>query len=439
MKNAKDTPANPARRRIMTHTATSMLGMGLGATLAGNLGAAESLTGGGSDTESLGGLISLVAYGAQDVYLTGNPQMTFFKDVYKRHSNFSLEHIALSLDGKVDFGSSNSVTITRNGDLVHHMWLQVVLEPVLDSHGNPAEISVVDSLGHALLKSVELDIGGLRIDRHTSDWLEIVKEVSLDDSKKAGYEMMINGIGDGGEVTLYIPLQFFFNRHAGLALPLIALQYHEVTLHFEFESLDKLVSIDGVPGIGNYTTGIKDAQLLVEYVFLDSEERRQFAQVGHEYLIEQVQYMGEMPLESPTSKFVLDFKQSVKALYWVLEDAYAIETGQSMQYADGLEYARLSFNGQERFEKSPGSYFRMVQPYQTHSRIPTKPVYMYSFALHPEDYQPSGTSNFSKIDNAQLEIWTKAGFELPGRIKIFAVNYNVLRIMSGMGGLAYSN
>ena len=541
-----------------------------------------------------GGLLQIAAYGAQDVYLTGDPQITFFKVVYRRHTNFSMESIQQQFSGKVGFGKSDlSCTISRNGDLVNSMILQVTLPQL------PTGCRWIEHVGHRLIKSVRINLGGDTIDEHNGRWFEIWNQLTHDDSMKKAYDEMVGypNLSDtggpgwkptgsiDGEQTLYIPLQFWFNRNPGLSLPLIALQYHEVKVIFNFEDLGKLVvwpvtgtgvagwsasaltSLeDGGPYINNagdpttLTGGISGlasswktalqtagreftANLYVDYIYLDTEERKRFAQMSHEYLIDQLQIHGKETLTSYSHRMRLNFNHPVKELIWVFEPpegdyitfgageafnfSYHINhrsgfnTGADVDVSNQVKYrwgnfgeitketetdiyewmkdAKLQINGHDRFSTRPGSYFRRVQPYQFHGGVPDVPIYVYSFALRPEEFQPSGTCNFSRIDNAYLELnlkkflspmqyvadpsvanigprvpyysmanpgnnlSTSAQSQLGGftfttgppangtvaqptwqtdnklHLYAYAVSYNVLKIVSGRGGLAYSN
>jgi hypothetical protein len=357
-----------------------------------------------------GGLMQLVAYGAQDIYLTGNPQITFFKVVYRRHTNFSMESIEQTFNGSVAAGNRVTATVSRNGDLVHRMWLQ----------GTCTTSSCVNA-GHALVNEVELEVGGQRVDKQYGDWLEAWSQLSLSAGHATGYAAMTLDVNNAGSGTaFYVPLQFWFCRNPGLALPLIALQYHEVKVNLTFGSPTGLSALT--------------CALWVDYIYLDTDERRRFAQVSHEYLIEQVQFTGDETIATSSTNIRLNFNHPVKELVWAsysgtqslaAKNTYQVMTGNT----------KLQLNGHDRFAARPVAYFNQVQPYQHHTRIPAGNVHVYSFALKPEEHQPSGTCNFSRIDNATLSVSATAA----GTLKVFAVNYNVLRVMSGMGGLAYSN
>jgi len=488
--------------------------------------------------------MQLVAYGAQDIYLTGNPQITFFKVVYRRHTNFSMEAIEQTINGtQKSSGSATSgtVTVSRNGDLVHKVYVT-------------SSTASIEN-GSAIVSEVELEIGGQRIDKHYQEWNEIWNELSTQDSKAQGLKAMTGCVGSSGTTgvgMVQVPLNFWFCRNPGLALPLIALQYHEVKLKFTWGTTT--------------TVGVVDAEfkVIVDYIYLDTDERRRFAQQSHEYLIEQLQRQSETGSKS----MKLNFNHPVKELIW---------TGDS--YGD----ARLVLNGHDRFSKQEEEYFQLRQPFDHHTAVPgqnmpglaapnlqnttlvvnatgvataydadtdlsnntfialaaadtisnndaagsrkfvqlaedqvgafvvgnkylvhhhdanvtndstisfatcnsvgsagtggaksigfdvdihsggaaagsdrlrifslgtnssglvpartsqlTAKVNCYSFALKPEEHQPSGTCNFSRIDTAKLNFESAPS----GIVNIYAVNYNVLRIMSGMGGLAYSN
>ena len=420
-----------------------------------------------------GGLMQLVAIGAQDVHLTGNPQISFFKVVYRRHTNFSMEAIEQSFSGTAKPGNRVTCTISRNGDLVSNMWLEIELPKKTGG----TDHQYVNSVGHALLEYVELEIGGQRIDKHYGEWLEIWSELTLPEEKRNGFKEMI-GRRDIGPThgleshSLFIPLQFFFCRNPGLALPLIALQYHEVKLNIKFRDADKIDH-----GGANPISSFEEVKLFVDYVYLDTEERQRFAQMSHEYLIEQLQHTG--PESTKTDQVRLNFNHPVKEIVWavrkssngVLEfglgnDASrypshpTIENGGApagapnphtvninyldFQYAnvegDSFESAKLQLNGHDRFTERKAAYFRLVQPYQHHTRIPNKHIYSYSFALNPEAHQPSGTCNFSRLDNVTLYLKDlKKNNGDDGELLVYAVSNNILRITSGMGGLAYSN
>ena len=463
-----------------------------------------------------GGLMQLVAYGAQDIYLTGNPQITFFKVVYRRHTNFSIESIEQTFNGTPNFGKKASATISRNGDLLHRIMLQVTLDevtPISNQH-----MKWCNWVGEKMIRYVEVEIGGQRIDRHYGEWMHIWSQLTLQPGHETGYARMVGNIPRLTRVktysssipseTLFIPLQFWFCRNPGLALPLIALQYHEVKINIEFSDLNdcllhhKNTDTGYSSSLVNKPT-IQNASLWVDYIYLDSDERRRFAQLAHEYLIEQLQYPGEETISVTSNKIKLAFNHPVKEIIWVVQKEEAVDFKQHFNYTDALDktpfsqdnnlgnnmaygiaemlqvnttsttinivrddvgknncsLARIVLNGQDRFAERSGDYFNYVQPFYHHTRTPAPGINVYSFGLKPEEHQPSGTCNFSRIDNANLFLTVtqntlqkytpevtlgkiSTGVQSGSgnaKVRVYAVNYNVLRIMSGMGGLAYSN
>ena len=620
-----------------------------------------------------GGLMQLVAYGAQDVYLTGNPQITFWKVTYRRHTNFAMESIEQTFNGQADFGRRVQCTISRNGDLAYRTYLQVTLPEINQSDGANGTGAVfarwLDCPGEQMISMVEVEIGGQRIDRQYGDWMHIWNQLTLTSEQEAGYHKMIGqtsqltyltdpafaevatACGAANvpeavcaprqalpETTLYVPLQFWFCRNPGLALPLIALQYHEVKINIEVRPLDEcLFAVSSVGNAGDglskkvtnaYAKSLVAASLYVDYVFLDTDERRRMAQNPHEYLIEQLQFTGDESIGSSSNKVKLNFNHPCKEIIWVVQPdmhvAYCdsfLESrlmhralgAQPFNYTDAVDAlpdsilaygsqgqtrggtnvidtsglfndtnsfdigagtvtttivfptapagmgvvaagvtvtqgsavgalavattalstevkiiqtsgqyaiasfsvgtgavsmsgvvataaemvaaskteassinsntmsdvggaisgsvsngltdagvfvlaetalnmhcwgenpvvtAKLQLNGQDRFSEREGTYFDLVQPYQHHTRNPDTGINVYSFALRPEEHQPSGTCNFSRIDNATLQLVVSAaaiGGTQTAKVRVYATNYNVLRVMSGMGGLAYSN
>ena len=527
-----------------------------------------------------GGLMQLVAYGAQDVYLTGNPQITFWKVTYRRHTNFSMESIEQTFNGQADFGRRVTCTVSRNGDLAYRTYLQVTLPEI--SQNDAKNARWLDCPGEQLVQQVEVEIGGQRIDRQYGDWMHIWNQLTLTSEQARGYNKMIGNTTqltyitdedfadiDGPcdvdsapnqvcaprkalpETTLYVPLQFWYCRNPGLAVPLIALQYHEVKINLDLRPIDEclwaVTKLNDVTDSSNvkstqaFNKSIVAASLYVDYVFLDTDERRRMAQNPHEYLIEQLQFTGDESVGSSSNKIKLNFNHPCKELLWVVQpdahvnycesmrgekDLYKLLGAQPFNYTDALDVlpnavhafggpdalanflgdtnsfmdaapgdgadraagdnvnhtsmhpsflgdgkgstvsdagtyvlaetaldmhcwgsnpvvtAKLMLNGQDRFSEREGSYFDLVQPYQHHTRNPDSGINVYSFALRPEEHQPSGTCNFSRIDNATLQLvlsHNTVASQATAKVRVYATNYNVLRVMSGMGGLAYSN
>jgi hypothetical protein len=574
-----------------------------------------------------GALMQIVAYGAQDIYLTSNPMITFWKVTYRRHTNFAIESIEQTFNGQADFGRRVTCTISRNGDLAYRTYLQVTLPEInqlmgVGNYTTGQNTGVyarwLDFPGEQLIAQVEVEIGGQRIDRQYGDWMHIWNQLTMTAEQQRGYFKMIGNttqltfITDPSfsdvespcdsdaprqvcaprnalpETTLYIPLQFWFCTNPGLALPLIALQYHEVKINLDIRPIDECLwavttlncNTNPYSGqAGQYATGrpvpatiaynqsLVAASLFVDYVFLDTDERRKMAQNPHEYLITQLQFTGDESVGSSANKIKLNLNHPVKELIWVVQPdknvdycsatncdslLYKVLGAQPFNYTDAidalpnavhafggpdavardanafidarglfndagaLDYvslsgywngptnpynmpgfgganvplpegaelaaalangsihhntnsgvsdagtfvltetsvdmhcwglnpvvsAKLQLNGQDRFAEREGSYFSWVQPFQAHTRAPDEGINVYSFALKPEEHQPSGTCNFSRIDNATLQLVlsnpTVEGTNT-AKVRVYATNYNVLRIMSGMGGIAYSN
>ena len=562
-----------------------------------------------------GGLMQLVAYGAQDVFLTGTPEITFWKVSYRRHTNFAMESIEQTFSGQADFGRRVTCTISRNGDLCYRTYLQVTLPEINQSMKGTSDgtdgvyARWLDFPGEQLIAQVEVEIGGQRIDRQYGDWMHIWNQVTMSSEQQRGYFKMIGHTtqltyitdpnfadisgpcaSNGGpnqvcaprkalpETTLYIPLLFWFSRNPGLALPLIALQYHEVKINIDFRPIGEVLwavkSLDSGVGSGSasttlaYQQSLVAASLYVDYVFLDTDERRKMAQNPHEYLIEQLQFTGDESVGSSSNKIKLNFNHPCKELIWVVQPDANVDYcasldpvsvlfktlgAQPFNYTDAIDAlppaihafggisevtsnyitstgvfdvagatnvnasygalynsyfdggwgttgnpatngggsyantytpfmnnpgnglegtigssvsdagtfvlsetaldmhcwgdnpcvtAKLQLNGQDRFSEREGSYFDVVQPFQHHTRAPDTGINVYSFALRPEEHQPSGSCNFSRIDNAVLQLVLSAptvSGTSTAKVRVYAVNYNVLRVMSGMAGVAYSN
>ncbi len=555
-----------------------------------------------------GALMQLVAYGAQDVFLTGTPEITFWKVSYRRHTNFAMESIEQTFSGQADFGRRVTCTISRNGDLAYRTYLQVTLpeinQDLKNSTGNFKDgvyARWLDFIGEQLIAQVEVEIGGQRIDRQYGDWMHIWNQLTLTSEQQRGYFKMIGNttqltyLTDPTfaaistpcstsasapnqvcaprnalpETTLYVPLLFWFCRNPGLALPLIALQYHEVKINLDIRPIGEcLWAVGSLSDSANNNTQVTNAyqqslvaaSLYVDYIFLDTDERRKMAQNPHEYLFEQVQFTGDESVGSSSNKIKLNFNHPCKELIWVVQpDAnvdycssllsgnllYNTLGAQPFNYTDALDAlpnsvasfggpaetqgtnsfitpsglfqmpgaidvssnlafgghpwwtsnsgsstqlppftgttatltsntgglasgvsdagtfvltetsldmhcwgenpvvtAKLQLNGQDRFSEREGSYFDVVQPFQHHTRAPDTGINVYSFALRPEEHQPSGSCNFSRIDNAVLQLVLSAPTVTgtnTAKVRVYAVNYNVLRVMSGMAGVAYSN
>jgi len=470
------------------------------------------------------GLLDLVAHGVQDIYLIGNPQISFFKAVYKRHTNFVMESIRGTFDGSQNFGEKITCKIPRSGDLLHTMLLEIDLPELTGSGSDDVNsIRYIPNVGHAIIDYCDIKIGGQSIDKQYGEWMHIWTELTSTNNKKTALNEMIKASGTNGATTLYIPFQFWFCRHLSNALPLVSLQYHEVELDIKLRPLSELydfgptyyynltasgtsgakyrytistgvpfttditgkllyynngssttsityetpttILVDNELPVGgltrlyvkpNYTLvgnpSISTMRLFLDYVYLDSYERKYFAQANHRYLIEQLQFSGSDGIAaSQTSKKVkLDFNLPVKELFWIYQTDENVGHNQLLNFksspdefyetaVDDVSELVIKYNGIDRFETRKGEYFRLIQPYQKHTRVPfDKYIYCYSFSCDPEIQQPMGASNYSKIDNVELMVSMRSGHQA-GTFRTYALNYNILRVTQGMGGIAFSN
>ena len=520
-----------------------------------------------------GGVMQLSLYGSQDVVLSGNPEITFFRLQYRRPSIFSMEAIQQSFQGTSDFGRRCVLPITKSGDLVHTTWLQVTLpdlseyaidapeyatsttpgilsarwtsstaarvkiipptdglsvsyvvtisdgttsttvngaagETTISLTGlnanvnaytvqvkrkkadttvgpNSAAVPIVtvrwcNSVGHALIRAVELEIGGSRIIRHVSEYLDILSELTLPEEKRPGFNTMIGkydayDVYDNsfdGERTLFIPMQFPHCRTPGLSIPQVALQYHQVNLNFDFRDYIELVKSDvPISALMNQRGQTPSATIdaYATFIFLGTEERRRFSTAPMEYLVDEIQYLGDIPIivdttePNLTRKLNLNFSHPVSELIWVYNNASTYNSGVTPSQwpvvgndyfntnlpstnadRDPVSSAVIHLNGHPRFSERPGAYFRLCQPYAHHTRIPAadKKIYVYSFGLSPEEASPSGSCNFSRLDTSHLVVRLDASMTngiSNGRMRVFAKSHNILRIAAGLAGLAFAS
>lgn len=398
--------------------------------------------------------MQIVALGKQDVYLTGNPQFTYFKVIYRRHTNFATESIMVHWDSNTvnpALGTTLTATIPRQADLVNGIWLQVVMPQ--DTAGSP--VSWIDGVGNALVKRADIEIGGHLVDRHYGEWMNIWGELTTPQGKLQGYDTMVGNntnLSAGTPQKLDIPLLFWFCRNPGLALPLVALQNTEVKLKIQLETEANLVS-----GAGTLTNPeAMEMKLWVDYVFLDTDERRRFAQVSHEYLIEQLQVnnftVGAAP-ETTNKRCELWFDYPIKEFNWVIHTP-----GDDLfDFDNSFDTAKFELDSRVVVPDRRPEYYLQIENYTHHRRVPrydaitgsndvipaTDPVtyyrrqkiYTYSFALTPENHQPSGSANFTRIDTAVLSIKNLSNTQT---VAVYATNYNILRFMAGAANLSFS-
>jgi hypothetical protein len=432
-----------------------------------------------------GGLLQLSANGAQDIYLTGNPQITFFVGVYRRYTNFAIQNIPQYFTGNADFGQKVYCQVDRIGDLINQVFLRIKLPSLVpynytDENGNLVEYFWVNGVGHAIIKIIEIEIGGVIIDRQYGLWMQIWSDLTVPVGKRLGFNQMIGqtespiNLNNNVELNLYVPLYFWFCRNIGLSLPLIAIQSQEVRFNVTFRNYDELIISSNGSKINtdNNPLQITQSYLDIDYIFLEDEERKIFAKNNHQYLIEQLQVyatsltsngLRQDPTDPNkmtripdlTQNIFLDFNHPVKELYWIIQNTTVLSSYpyggnewfnfSTQSYKNGkvngtdpMTKAKILFEGQELFDTKDAIYFRTVIPYQRHTNVPNNFIYVYSFSTNPEDFQPSGSCNFSRIDNQQLY------FEISDQliqpiITVFAVNYNILNVASGLCGIEYIN
>ena len=424
-----------------------------------------------------GGLLQLVAIGKQDVFLTGNPQMTWFKMVYRRYTNFAIESQPMYFDGTPDFGKRITCLVPRRGDLLSQVFIEVNLPALSLTTGDP--VSYVNSIGHALIQEITLEIGEQQIDRQNGEWMEICSTYTTPVDKQDGFYSMIGKMNGNtppnifGPIKLYIPLRFWFCKNPGLALPLLALQYHPIRINLTIRPLNQLFYSSALATplcntIEVKPASITDMMLWGDYIYLDTEERRRFVSSPHEYLIEQIQYTAPLPISSGATSATLriEFNHPLRELFWFIQREDMTRYHEFFNYSslglfeqgvrqDILQDTVLQLDGFDRFQIRDAKYFRLVQPWQYHKVIPINfYTYSYSFALDPESVQPCGSLNASRMDSIVLQVNlvpavvsqvtllsstgnTKA---CPSTFyaRVYGVNHNVLRIADGFGGVLFT-
>jgi len=471
-----------------------------------------------------GGLLQLVAHGAQDAYLTGNPQITFWKGMFKRHTNFAMEPFRINLTGMPAWGAKQSATLGRHADLLYSTYLEIIVPAVTRDNVQIYWNNEQGRLGYNLIDHVDLEIGGQIIDRHYSEYLYLWDTLTHDYTESvklhrlvglgrtAGYLALSDSLScsvktgrPGHPWVMDVPLPFFYTKNPGAALPLIALQYHEVKINIVWNKSQFVGTVNAsAPTNSTLISSLvappppSSVSLYVDYIYLDVDERRRMAQESHEYLIEQVQFNEDKGLGSAQARIDLTFNHPVKELIWVVQPdrftnckiadkavgdgvprpntsrltpftyTYANQLA-TPTFTQAVYQQKIQINGQDRMDIRYGDYFNKVQNYQHHTggmdpdgfstaavsnggggTVTAQPthhqsIYNYSFALKPEENQPSGTCNFSRIDTATIVLNMSGDYVVDEstdnswNVRVYAINYNILRIMSGMAGLAYSN
>lgn len=483
----------------------------------------------------------LAAYGSENIYLTDNPIITYFKLVYRRHTNFSIESIPQYFNIEANFSNRVSCIITKNGDLINKIYLVVNL-PIIDNLPSDIMIRWVDNIGYILIKSVEIEIGGQVIDKHYSDWLYIWNELNKTNNQR-GLDIMI---GNDSKLTtftnkkdaykLYVPLNFWFCNNISQSLPIIALDHSEVKINIEFADLNdciitgpthyiilkdaiclfekfelvqinndnlyimfvnfdnqtmkmgyikcdtsiKLYPNDILKGIkSNYMTSIYDSStkiynsilanneilnftesnnsfrnifnlslidafLYVDYVYLDNMERLQFARTEHNYLIDICQYDNDKIIFNTTNKIKFGYTLSTKEIIIRAQNTYM----NNFFYKDYFNYTTsfnknnakslikkilIKLNGFDREIDYDKQFYSNIQSLQHHNSIAPNGVFIYSFSLFPNDFQPSGSCNLFKIDDFSIDITVEPiSYNKPANVRLYAVSYNILNIKNGI-------
>ena len=430
-----------------------------------------------------GGVMQLRTSGKQNKHITGNPETSYFKAVYYRHTNFAIESVPCIFENNISATSesTNIAIIHKGGDLAHSAHIEFTLKLTTNSLSGGSYVNFVNSTGYALIKEISLEIGSQVIDRHISEWFDVWNELTdenenehiLVNKHQSKYIYLKSNNGDT-RVKCYVPLQFWFCRNPGLALPLIALQNQKVSIKITFRNPYTLINTDHTSG--TITPSFeKIPELYVDYIYLDTLERRNFVQKKHQYLIEQVQFNG---IQTLSTSHELNFENPIKELIWMTRNKnagteYSLSTvsnnadtysntlssiGKNNDYFNYMSVstnsqndnlyastthepfneAEILFDGNLRFNKRNATYFRTMQPKQYHSRVPTKHIYCYSFSFKPEEHQPSGVCNFSRLKKVLLNL-TLPNTTDNTELFIFAINYNLLRIMGGKAGLSYTS
>ena len=432
-----------------------------------------------------GGTLQLVIFGGQDIHITGNPEMSYFKSVYRRHTNFSMESIEQTRMGDIrstDF--TLNYKISKSGDLLSKMQFEIDLPAqTMTNVGSSNYCTYTNNTAYSYLKDVELMIGEKMIDKHDGRFYDILNELNHTNNTGLDYIVNKHSAGVTGNtsppaVRMFIPLQFWFSKgDISQSLPLIALQYNDVKIRVRFRGIKKIINAEktstpsDVLVSGGDSPKVPTIKLWANYILLDIDERKRFSQNSHEYLIEQVQMINK----EYRPRIDINLNHPVKCLYWVIQNNiantertdytkidntvnestegdwhsndylnfrpnYVLNPSyiKSIEQYEHFKEMTIMFNGINRFEYRDATYFRTIQPLEAGYTFPEKNIYLYSFSITPEEHQPSGSCNFSRIDNVTFNFTGDQSYT-GYTFNLYAKNYNILRIMEGMGGLLYSN
>ena len=500
----------------------------------------------------------LAAIGLEDLFLTNTPQVTFFKIVYRRHTNFSIEEIKQKFIDYVDFGTKVTAPLSRNGDLIEKTTLVINLHKINAFADGRTKVAWVKDIGYRIIKSINIEINGRVISRHYGEWMYLYNQ--LFNPQPTKYSKMIGNIPELVDFTyskepytLYIPLQFWFNNNSGNALPVIALLYSDIKINLELQSLDYCLkvspthyikcdenivnlvdneyifqSIDGITYVGIYNSydiinrymyyylvskdnfnsipyGTNDfskyiivgktsssiiypytqqnnatiitpksyqynnvvnvhlgeVYLLVNYVYLDDEERMKFSQTKHDYLIEQVYYTETNDITGPIESIRINVDNPAVYGVWLLQQQYIYNSKDYSNYTDNfdtniksndlltstgyfsvnslIQEATILLNDKERVSNRTDKYYNLIQPYFNNANSIPLGVNFYSFSINPTSTQPAGSCNMSKMETIKLKIKTNPILSTNnlGIFRCYFMCYNILRIANGFGGVIF--
>ena len=448
-----------------------------------------------------GAILQLSAYGPQDKILTGNPQITYFVSVYKRYTNFAVQMVELLFNGQIDFGKKVYCKIERIGDLVSDLLLYFELPNINTTLGidtSENEFFWVNGIGNAIIKYIDISIGGNIIDKQYGMWLNIWSELSIPINKKAAYNKMIGQVegntnlnyNNNQSLKLYVPQFFWFCKNLGSSLPIIGLQNSDIIINLILRNVNELIISKTGTQLSNDQVAqihLERGSLYTKYIFLEDCERKFFANQRLQYLVEQLQVIPQSLNTSGITEnndivsvsnyehlIPIDFNHPIKELYWIIQrpevilnvdnddelipyggnqwfnytsDIYTIKN--NLKNNGLLRRARLMFEGKDRFDTLNADFFNLVYPFYYHSSTSNynKYIYVYSFSEEPENYQPMGACNFSRIDNKTFYIEldndimdsTEQKYTENPIITFWAVNYNLLLIQGGLATIGYVN
>lgn len=410
--------------------------------------------------------------------------------VYRRYTNFAVESQPMYFDGTANFGQRISCLIPRRGDLLGKVYIDVLLPGLTLNDGSNTPVSYVNSIGNALIQEITFEVGEQQIDKQTGEWMEIWEQLTTPAGQRDALNTMIGRVdgynipdlipGPASEgLRLYIPLQFYFCKNPGLYLPLLALQYHPIRINITISPLQSLFYTQQLILVPNCSLTVNPANITSmmlwgDYVYLDTEERRRFVSQSHEYLIEQIQYTPLIGVTASQAQVNIqtDFNHPIKEFIFVARRDFMNQVHEFFNYSslatneavpapvqpffmpgqvrtDLISTALLQLDGYDRFQVRQAPYFRLVQPYDHHTTTPVQNfLYCYSLALRPEDAQPTGTLNASRIDSVNWQIVMNPNLNFPEAsppvsrgpctIRIYATNYNVFRVVNGFGGVLFT-